>query len=511
MNSAEKFMAAFQGFGAAHGQTQISNERRAGKQTAISKIVRKPLTLELIQSHLDGHQGVGSIPINENNLCKFGALDVDEYPLDLAGLDRRLRELNVPCVVCRSKSGGAHIFFFFKDYIGAGEFRDKASEIAAFIGHGGCEIFPKQEKILAERGDVGNFINLPYFDAEQTLRHAIKEDGEPASLEEFLELVDGRASTSDDFVGLSFGVIEDEFKEWPPCLNCMFGQGVPEGTRNTVMFATAVACKKEKPDDWKRRLEEINNRISSPPLPASEIVSIQSQHDKKEYGFPCDQEPLKSFCNRGLCRTKKYGIGGASASADVAGLCVVKSEPPVWFCDVGGRRVELTTDDLQTPQKFQKACMEQIHVMPPLMKMADWQTIVAMLMENMVEIEVPEELTMRGQFVELLEAFCEGRVQGQAPEEITLGKPYSDEDEGLTYFKLDSLMRFLRNHKFDRYSRGQIQERIKELNGGDKSNGRVWFKTSKGDQKQMRVWWVPMFREEVEIPPANIPKEEVPF
>jgi hypothetical protein len=155
--------------------------------------------------------------------------------------------------------------------------------------------------------------------------------------------------------------------------------------------------------------------------------------------------------------------------------------------------------------------MEQIHVMPPLMKMADWQTIVAMLMENMVEIEVPEELTMRGQFVELLEAFCEGRVQGQAPEEITLGKPYSDEDEGLTYFKLDSLMRFLRNHKFDRYSRGQIQERIKELNGGDKSNGRVWFKTSKGDQKQMRVWWVPMFREEVEIPPANIPKEEVPF
>jgi hypothetical protein len=72
-------------------------------------------------------------------------------------------------------------------------------------------------------------------------------------------------------------------------------------------------------------------------------------------------------------------------------------------------------------------------------------------------------------------------------------------------------MRFLWNHKFDRYSRGQIQERIKELNGGDKSNGRVWFKTSKGDQKQMRVWWVPMFREEVEIPPANIPKEEVPF
>ena len=403
MNSAEKFMAAFQGFGAAHGQTQISNERRAGKQKAISKIVRKPLTLELIQSHLDGRQGVGSIPINENNLCKFGALDVDEYPLDLAGLDRRLRELKVPCVVCRSKSGGAHIFFFFKDYIGAGEFRDKASEIAAFIGHGGCEIFPKQEKILAERGDVGNFINLPYFDAEQTLRHAIKEDGEPASLEEFLELVDGRASTSDDFVGLSFGVIEDEFKEWPPCLNCMFGQGVPEGTRNTVMFATAVACKKEKPDDWKRRLEEINNRISSPPLPASEIVTIQDQHEKKEYFYQCNEGPLAQHCNKSLCRTRKYGIGNHAGSVEITGLTVVLSEPRIWFVDVGGSRLELTTEQLQMPMQFQRACMEQLNFMPPKMKEDVWQAIVNIALNEVVEIEVPVELTNKGQFMELLE------------------------------------------------------------------------------------------------------------
>ena len=34
MNQAERFMAAFEGFSAAHGQTQISDERRAGKQKA---------------------------------------------------------------------------------------------------------------------------------------------------------------------------------------------------------------------------------------------------------------------------------------------------------------------------------------------------------------------------------------------------------------------------------------------------------------------------------------------
>ena len=52
MNQAERFMAAFEGFSAAHGQTQISDERRAGKQKAKSIIVRKPLTLNLLSHTL---------------------------------------------------------------------------------------------------------------------------------------------------------------------------------------------------------------------------------------------------------------------------------------------------------------------------------------------------------------------------------------------------------------------------------------------------------------------------
>lgn len=511
MSLAERFMAAFEGFSAAHGQTQISDERRAGKQKAKSYIVRKPLTLELIKSHIDGSWGVGSIPINEDNKCRFGALDIDQYPLDLQALDKKLRDAGIPCIVCRSKSGGAHIFFFFKEWIGAGEFRDKASEISAVLGYGGCEIFPKQEQILVERGDVGNFINLPYFDEEQTLRYAIKEDGEPASLEEFLELVDRRSVDPDAFVGLTFGEQVDEFKDWAPCLNCMFGQGIPEGTRNTVMFAAAVGCKKEQPENWKARLEEINNKFANPSLPASEIVTIQQQHEKKEYGFPCDQEPLKSYCNKSLCKTKKFGIGSHVSNIDVTGLCVVKSEPPVWFCDVGGQRVELDTDDLQTPQRFQKACMEQIHKMPPMMKMADWQNIVGALMEDMSEIEVPEELTYKGQFMDLLEAFCDGRVQAQSAEEISLGKPFTEEEEGLTYFKIEALMKYLRNQRFDNYSRGQIQERLKELNNGNAANGKKYFQTTKNETKQLRVWWVPAFNREVQVPRIEVQGDGVPF
>ena len=117
-----------------------------GNKKAKSFIVRQPLTIELVQGHLSGKKGVGSIPIKANNKCSFGALDIDLYPLDLPALDRRLQDNKVPAVVCRSKSGGAHIFFFFSEEISAGEFRDKAGEISAFLGHGGCEIFPSKSR-----------------------------------------------------------------------------------------------------------------------------------------------------------------------------------------------------------------------------------------------------------------------------------------------------------------------------------------------------------------------------
>ena len=161
MNLTEELLNAFEGFSGAHGQTEVSNQRMNGKQKAKSFIVRQPLTLELMQGHIDGVKGVGAIPINEKNQCKFGALDIDEYPLDHKQLVDKLNQFKIPCIVCRSKRGGAHIFFFSTEWMEAADFRDKAAEIAAALGHGRCEIFPKQEQVLVERGDVGNFINLP--------------------------------------------------------------------------------------------------------------------------------------------------------------------------------------------------------------------------------------------------------------------------------------------------------------------------------------------------------------
>ena len=112
--------------------------------------------------------------------------------------------------------------------------------------------------------------------------------------------------------------------------------------------------------------------------------------------------------------------------------------------------------------------------------------------------------------MDLLEAFCDGRVQAQSAEEIALGKPFTDDEEGLTYFKLEALLKYLRNQKFDSYSRGQIQERLKELNDNGTANGLKRFATTKGDTKPLRVWWVPAFNAEVQVPSIEL-ESEVPF
>ena len=71
--------------------------------------------------------------------------------------------LKLPLIVCRSKSGGAHVFLFTKENIPASLMQSKLKQMSIILGYEGSEIFPKQTEILVDRGDTGNFLNLPYY------------------------------------------------------------------------------------------------------------------------------------------------------------------------------------------------------------------------------------------------------------------------------------------------------------------------------------------------------------
>ena len=102
-----------------------------------------------------------------------------------------------------------------------------------------------------------------------------------------------------------------------------------------------------------------------PPLPYGEVGTVIKQLEKKDYTYRCQEQPIVSFCNASVCKTRKFGIGSNNVSPQFGSLSKLCTDPPIWFLDVEGLRLELTTEELQNQIKFQRRCMDALNFMPP--------------------------------------------------------------------------------------------------------------------------------------------------
>jgi len=279
MTYAERFASLLAGLTKAYGKFTAGEERadgkRQGRMVMVSEDLSEERVLELWEKHLSGEQSIGIVPIREDNSCFWGAIDIDDYQLDFKSLAKQLKDLELPMTICRSKSGGAHIYLFMTSPIAARKMQNKLREIAAGIGQGQAEIFPKQTKLLLERGDRGNCLNMPYFAGDSTTRYALDDNGDALSVDEFLERAESHKVTHEQFKKLKIKVQVDEvewLEEGPPCLVHLAQQGFPQGTRNNGLFNIGVYLKRRFPDDWHTKIEEINRDHMQPPLAATEIL-----------------------------------------------------------------------------------------------------------------------------------------------------------------------------------------------------------------------------------------------
>ena len=173
----KEFIRIFSGLTRAYGQTQSRSKNESGKLEGKSWIVPEQLTEDKWLNHLAGKEpSLGIIPINENNQCTWGAIDIDTYDgFDHKKLIKTIVEKKLPLVVCCSKSGGAHIYLFVSEPVRAKEMQIKLKEIAVFLGFGESEIFPKQIELNSK--GTGNFLNLPYNHPEFPGRFAYDDEG----------------------------------------------------------------------------------------------------------------------------------------------------------------------------------------------------------------------------------------------------------------------------------------------------------------------------------------------
>lgn len=491
MTDITRFKAIFSGLDIAYGTYRIKAERGDGKQAGQATVVRKPPTDDLWVAHLDGVEpSLGIIPIRADNSCIWGCIDIDQYPIDHKGLVEKLAQLKLPLIVCRSKSGGAHVFLFTKTPVPARDMQAYLKNAAALLGEAGREIFPKQSEILVDRGDTGNFLNLPYFAGDNGTRYAFKADGSAASLDEFYEL---HAQYVQDAVPTPPEppkVADAPIKDGPPCLQALCAQGFPEGTRNNGLFNIGIYLKRVTAAGWEDKLIEHNFKFVAPPLPNNEVQLLIKQLHKKDYKYKCKDAPLNSFCNSGLCRTRKFGIGANGPDApQIASLSKYASEPPLWFLDVNGRRIELETESLFTQAAFQKACVEKLNVLPPSLRKTDWENMLNALLKEMVETEqiaeASEDTSLTGRFMDLLEEFTTHMQQAMDRDEIIMGRPWTDDEESKTYFRMKDLESHLKRNNFIGLTAPKIAARIRDLGGEPIS---LFLKG-----RTVRCWRIPRF------------------
>jgi len=512
--SVEKFSVVFNGLQLAYGTYKIEKKQANGKNTGRAAIMREPRTTALWEGHLSGKgRAIGIIPINEDNNCVWGCIDVDQYPLDHKLLVEKIRKLKLPLVVCRSKSGGAHCFLFTTEWVEAKDMQATLQQISAALGYGGSEIFPKQVKLHLDRDDVGNFLNLPYYDAEDGLRYAIKDDGTSATLDEFFELYETHKQTPEQLLQLQIGEEAESatLKDGPPCLQFLVKNKIGEGARNNGLFNLGVYVRKAYPDSWETEIMTYNLQYLDPPLAINEVTVITKQLNRKDYTYKCSDAPINAHCNKELCQTRKHGVGAAIQGAAIANLRKYNSVPPVWFVDVNGEPLELDTEALMSQPVFQKACMEQLNFMPRSVSKQIWEARIGALMNEMRDnesaiMEVAEDASISGQFYDYLEEFCAHMQKANDKEEILLKRPWTDEEEGVTYFRLKDFEAFLKRNKFFEYKSHKIAQRLRDR-GGDSTVLRIKSRT-------VRVWQVPAFESgDIEFNSPNFGSEqtEAPF
>jgi hypothetical protein len=404
--------------------------------------------------------------------------------MDHGRMAATVARLGFPLVTARSKSGGAHLYLFTKQPIDAGTMQDKLRDMAARLGHGGAEIFPKQRKLMPK--ECGGWINAVYFDMERTNnRYAVLANGDRLTAEQFLNLAE-LVKVSPSFFEASVNKGDGPLPGGPPCLQHLVTLGFPEGSRNNALLNLGVYAKHVNPDTFASDVENFNRGYMQPPLDSSEVSNTLKSLMRKDYSYTCSKDPLTPYCNSIVCRTRKYGIGGGTAaSLPVLGaLTKYDSKPPLYWWDVDGLRIELTDEEILDYRKFKRACFARLNKVLPHLTEKKWHELLRKSTETMTTESVPPDASPEGQFWEHLEQFCNGRAQAQTRLELMAGNKPLTED-GKVFFKLSALLNFLDRVKF-RHLNLQRVAAVLTSRGGQASKITV-------QGKQLRVWSVPAF------------------
>ena len=491
--------------------------------------IAKPVTNDHYERHLQGNKDfvLGIVPVNEEDMCVFGAIDVDQHNMpkvDIITLIKKIRQKKFPLIPCRAKSGGMHLYCHTKEPIPARVMKKKLRQfVSALQLPNNTEVFPKQSSLL-EGGnlkDIGSWINIPYWGGDNTDRYAYNDVGEKMLMEEWIRAVDYYSRYEQELEAVKPPTAKEEFSDGMVCLSQMAAspEGFPPGTRDTAIFNLGIYFKKSHPDDWEDRIKAANKKycrqavpteqgITYAPMPLDDktMESLIKSVKRKGYHYQCNNPPLCNHCDRAACRLRKHGIGLDGMGIPISGTIQKHdTNPPQWIMDIEGdeesRRVCLTTEQFFRLNLYKLKVFESRVKVVKVSKQAEWELILEKVCEGIDIVKYDFSDSPEGRLESHLRAFCTGLATAREWREVDLGMPYTD--RGLHWFKLEAFKAFLDRQKFNEIPHSRLATVLKQTFKAKTMRKNITAK------RQVYVYGIPRF-EDVDDGDPIIPEDIAP-
>lgn len=485
IQSLTAFEKIFTGNKQAYGIHLYTDTQVGKKEEGKSFTKVEPVQTALYTNHLNGKKGLGIIPISTGNKCSFSVIDVDVYDGSISFLIDTIYKYEFPLVPFKSKSGGLHLYLFYDTPIPA---KKSIAYCKLFITLLGLpidtEVFPKQSKL--QTGQAGNWINLPYYKHSEPKQYMISSDKEPKSLEEALLSIEEHLFSESK---LNEFLENMPLNDAPPCLQSIYLKG-DTSNRNEYLFSMARYLKTKHGDDFEYKITEVNNELSKP-ISISELTNtIISTYKKKDWAYKCTQEPICSLCNKAVCKTREYGIGGSEISElSFEEFTQIQTDPPYYEWIINEQTLTFFTEmDIIAQAKFRELCFRQLHVLPLRLKDNTWTTIVNSALKNIQikEVDNAEDMSPGGMLLTHLYEFLEQRTLAENKEQIMIDRVFKDKNLKAYVFKSKNLIAFLLYQKqFREFRTVEVQDRLRKLGG---KSERYYISTR---YKTARVWTLP--------------------
>ena len=446
----EDFMLYFSGNDRVYGQHTFGvfadgMKEEGGKNFTVNELIKD----KNYSDHINGTgNGLGIVPITYDNSCRFVVIDIDIYDeklkMNAKRVIRAIFDNGLPISVFTSKSGGYHLYIFFKEWTQAVKAREIAMKYIRLLSmdkicgsqNRALEIFPKQNTITKDQ--KGSWINLPYYNASKELKRQrmLGEDFEGLSISEALMKIKSRAMTHEEHVE---ALKNSAFSDAPPCLQSLYYLNDIKDNRNNFLFSFGVYLFKKNEDTYAQELYKVNQRLPKP-LPDGELEdTILKSVRTKSYGYKCKESPLCDICSKTECRDREFGIGDNKhvSDLDFGKMWQLACDPPEYYWVINGVEIRFRNEEEMLNQnKFRVICVRKLLFAPYKLKDEAWvKALNGALSDCEIKDLDGEVIDQRSRIVKYFVEYLTERSFGADVYSCRTGRVFKDFKAKKYYFK----------------------------------------------------------------------------